>query len=337
MQQKILTVGLGVVAAAAVLGIMCQQRKINRLMATRQGDALTRNEAHRDGAGAARDATSPVAVLPMLPEEPQAVMSGAGETGARGDAPDPFLAEASAPPRPTGVGSNFLGAIAGMMKNPQMKEMMRAQQRVMVGQMYRALSRYVDLTEEQRVALDDLLVERQLALADAGLALLDGADESRARAAEAGTEARETYDHAIRELLGEERHALFKQYELSIPEQTQVAMFKDSMAGARALTDQQEHDLVVAMYEARQTLPTDSLLNQHNQAQDPSQLTEARVAETVRQLEQLQARNAASAAAVLDAEQLAAFKAWQEQMAAMQRAGLEIAVQMFGQGRPPAR
>jgi len=226
-----------------------------------------------------------------------------------------------------------MGAIADMMKNPQMKEMMRAQQKVMVNKMYAALPRYLNLSDETKARLDQLLLDRQLAMAEVGLAMMNGSAEDRKKAAEDSKAVKAESDQAIQELLGAQDYEVFKQYEASLSEQTNVSMFKDTLSGNDALDEQQEYDLVAAMYQAREALPQDSLFNQQNQSPDPTQLTEERIAETLKQMEALQQRYAEAAATVLSAGQLERFKQWQQQMANMQRAGLNMAAQMFNAGK----
>ena len=255
-------------------------------------------------------------------------------------APPAGLAKAapSAPPsqQAGGLNTNFFGAIANMMKNPQMKEMMKVQQKLAVSQMYASLPRYLSLPAETKEKLQALLVERQLALAETGLAMMNGAEEERKKAAEDSKTAKAEYDPAIKELLGDQDYEVFKLYEESVPEQTHVTMFKNSLTGDESLSEQQENDLVAAMYQARKDLPKDSLLNGQNQSADPSQLTQEHVAESLKQLELLQQKYAEGAATILNDAQLERFKQWQEQMAAMQRAGLSMAAQMFGQGKADA-
>jgi hypothetical protein len=53
-----------------------------------------------------------------------------------------------------------------MMKNPQMKEMMKAQQKLAVDQMYASLPRYLGLPAETKEKLQALLLERHLAMAE---------------------------------------------------------------------------------------------------------------------------------------------------------------------------
>lgn len=234
------------------------------------------------------------------------------------------------------LGTNFMGAVAEMMKNPQMKEMMRAQQKVAMGQMYGGLSRYLSLTGERKEQLDELLLDRQMALAEMGLAMMSGDKEDMATRGEEVAAVQKEYDAAIKALLGDDDYEIFKHYEESIPEQMSVSMFKNSLTGDNALSEQQEYDLIAALYDARKALPAESLLNQQNsQTPDPSMFSEERIAEAMRQLETSQKAAAERAGTILGAAQMEQFKTWQKQMADMQRLGLNMAAQMFGQGQPP--
>ncbi|MGA2221005.1 MAG: hypothetical protein ABSH21_04350 [Verrucomicrobiia bacterium] len=237
----------------------------------------------------------------------------------------------------TGTASNFFAGLAGMMKNPQMKEMIRAQQKMTLDKSYGALFKYLDRPPDQLDALKSLLVERQMAMIDAGLSAMSGSGSDSKQAAEETKAIKAEYDQKIQDLLGTQDYKVFQDYEKTVGERVQVQMFKDTLPADAALTDQQEYDLIGAMYEARKALPASSLMN--NQNSDPSQLTEERIAETLKQLEQLQQVYANRAAAILTPAQLEQFTKWQQQLSTMQAAGLKMAVQMFGNKgapQPPA-
>jgi len=84
----------------------------------------------------------------------------------------------------TGTASNFFAGLAGMMKNPQMKEMIRAQQKMTLDKSYGALFKYLDRPPDQLDALKSLLVERQMAMIDAGLSAMSGSGSDSKQAAE---------------------------------------------------------------------------------------------------------------------------------------------------------
>lgn len=319
------------VAAVVALGVLAvrQSREIASLQ-----DAQAQERAALE---------KQVAVLKSAREEVRAKAArGAQKAAAANDRQAPATTAQAEPAAievaaaATQAGTNFMGAIAGMMKNPQMKEMIRAQQKVMVSQMYGALPRYLNLSAETKEQLDKLLLDRQMAMAEVGLTMMNGSEEERKQALEDSKTVKETYDRAIQDLLGDQDDEIFKQYEQSVSEQTTVSMFKNTLTGEDSLSEQQEYDLVTAMYQARKEMPQDSVFNKENQSADPSQFTEERIAETLKQMEDLQKRYAESATAVLTEPQLARFKQWQEQMAVMQQTGLKVSAQMFGQGKSGA-
>lgn len=248
-----------------------------------------------------------------------------------GPAPAP-AAQASA-----GTSSNVFAGLATMMKDPQMKEMIRAQQKMMQDQMYGALFKGLNWPADKQVALKDLLLDRQMAMMNVGMTMMSGSESDRKQAAEDNKTLTSDYDKKIEDLLGPQDYQVFKDYEKTVPERMQVGMFKGTLSGDTALTDQQEYDLIVAMSEERNNLPASSMMKSQNP--DPSKFTEDGIAEALKQMEQLQQAYANRAAAILTPAQLEQFRKWQEQISAMQAAGLKMASQMFankGAAQPPA-
>ena len=252
-------------------------------------------------------------------------------------APAPTPAPVATAQPSTGATSNLFDGLAGMMKNPQMKEMIRAQQKMTQDQMYGALFKYLNRPADQLDALKDLLLERQMAMMDAGISAMSGSTADRKQAVEESKTVKADYDKKIQDLLGTQDYQVFQDYEKTVGERMQVQMFKGTLPADAVLTDQQEYDLITAMYEARKALPASSLMNSQNP--DPSQLTEERIAELSKQMEQMQQAYANRAAAILTPAQLEQFTKWQQQMSAMQAAGMKMAAQMFGNKgapQPPA-
>ena len=253
------------------------------------------------------------------------------------------LAPPTPEPSPTaqsGAGStnNFFSGLAGMMKNPQMKEMVRAQQKVMLDRQYGSLSKYLNLPAERLDALKELLSDRQMAMVDAGMSMMGGSDSDRKQAVEESKAIKADYDKKIQELLGSQDYPFFQDYEKTLNERMSVQMFKDALSADATLTDQQEDNLVAAMYQERQAMPASSLMN--NQNQDPSQFTEEHITELQKQMEQLQKKYAERAAGILNPSQLEQYTKWQQQWNTMQMAGLKMAAQMFGNKAstpPPAQ
>ncbi len=245
-------------------------------------------------------------------------------------APEPPPVAPPPPPAAAAAGgsaSNYFASLAGMMKDPAMKNMIRSQQKMMLNRQYGALTRYLNLPADKQNALQALLLDRQMAMVDSSMAMMVGSADERKRAGEEIKAVRDEYDKKIRDLLGPQDYETFHEYEQTVGERTQVQMFKEALPAELALTDQQEYDLVYAMYDERKALPASSLLK--NQNADPSQFTEASINEALKQIEELQKRYAERAAGILTPAQLERFTEWQEQISAMQAAGLKMALQMF--------
>lgn len=287
----------------------------------RTNQKLTERVAELEKLQAARPAPQPkpvrMAAVPVAPAQP-------------GDA-------AASKPAVTrsfqaGFGTNFMSALAGMMKNPYMKETMKAQQKVAVDKMYGDLLKSLtNLTDEQKNQFHEMLVERQQFHAEAGMTMMTGSAEEKKKAIELMKEAKAGYEQVVRELFGPETSETFKQYEDHLPEHGSLAMFKGSLPAADALSAQQESDLVAALYQERKSMPADSLLNKSGQPPDPAQFSEEQLTKTLQQMEQLQQRNLTRAETILTPTQLEQYKQYQKQMADMQTMGLKMAAQMFGQ------
>jgi len=315
-----------VLAALAVMTIVVVRQ--NRQIAQLQGQIATATAAEKAHAPA-------VAALETEPSEPVAEAKPIEPMTVPEPAPAPVTT--GVPPAGAGTATNFFAGLAGMFKDPQMKEMMRAQQKMMLDQMYGGLYKNLALSSTDEDALKKLLLDRQMSLVDAGFAAMDGSGSDTNQAAADPKAVRASYDKQIQDFLGPQGYDLFQQYDQTVAERTEINLFKQSLTADTALTDQQETDLIAAMYANRKALPDSSLLS--GQTRDPSQLTEDRMAQALKDQEQLQKQNADSATAILSPAQLEQFTKFQQQMSAMQAAGMKMAAQMFGNkgaAQPPA-
>jgi len=157
-----------------------------------------------------------------------------------------------------------MSALAEMMKNPQMKEMMRSQQKMAIDGMYGSLNKYLNLSTNEMDALKELLLQRQMAMMDAGMSLMGGSEADRKQAVEDAKTLKTDYDKKIQDLLGAQDYPAFQDYEKSAPDRMSVQMFKGSLPADATLTDQQEENLIAAMAEERKALPSTSALNTQN-------------------------------------------------------------------------
>ena len=230
---------------------------------------------------------------------------------------------------PTGAAP--MQAIAKMMKDPAMREMMRGQQKGMMDVTHASLFRYLDLSPEELETFKTLLLDKQMALVDVGIGFMDtsataGEREARARELE---QLNKDFDARIRDALGDEDFAVYQEFEATQPERMQVNTFKMSLSGDQALDEEKEHLLVRALYDERTNM-TFSLSMDQRRPPDPSQFTAETIAKFLEEGRALQDRSVQRAAQVLTPQQLDSFKRSLEQQRAMQEMGLKMAAQMFG-------
>jgi len=231
-----------------------------------------------------------------------------------------------------GGATNPVSGFAAMMKSPEMKEVNRVQTQVAVDRTYGSLFKDLNLSASDQEALKALLLDRQIAMMDAANSLMvaSGSDARQAVAADANA-LKADYDKKIQDFLGAQNYPLFQQYEEIQPERSAIHMFKGTLPAGDALTNQQEDDLIAALYQERKALPAPSLLNYQNEfPPDPSWFTEERITETLKQIDQLHQQYNQTAATVLAPAQLEQFAKFLEQWRAMQAAGLKLGAQQFG-------
>jgi hypothetical protein len=234
------------------------------------------------------------------------------------------------------VKNTFAAGLASMMKNPQMQEMIRAQQKMMIDQMYGSLAKALNLPAGQQDALNKLLLDRQMAMAEAGVSAMSASAADQKQVADVIKSIKSDFDTEVQHLLNPQDYQAFQDYEKTTPERAPLQMFKGTLSGADVLTDQQETALVTAMSEERRALPPTSMIN--SQVPGPQQFSEERVAETLKQLDQLQQRNVTRAATILTPAQLDQFVKYQSQQRSMQEMGMKMAAQMFStKGAAPAQ
>ncbi|MGA2138789.1 MAG: hypothetical protein ABSH14_08015 [Verrucomicrobiia bacterium] len=228
---------MGVLLAAAVAlaaTAVWQSRQIAQLKEQLASAAVEKAKAPPVSAA---EKPIPEPATPAHPVEPVSVSA-------------PEAAPPPAAPASASTTSNYFAGLAGMMKNPQMKEMVRAQQKVMLDRMYGSLSSYLNLPADKLDALKEMLADRQMAMVDSGMAMMGGSESDRKQAVEETKVIKSDYDKKIQDLLGPQDYSVFQQYEQTANERMSVQMFKNALPADAALTDQQEDNLIAAMYQS---------------------------------------------------------------------------------------
>jgi hypothetical protein len=227
-----------------------------------------------------------------------------------------------------GMNFNF----AKMMKDPAMKEMMRAQQKTMMKTMYGPMFKELGLSSDQQKKLSDLMIDAQMSSVENASDLMGGDEASRTNAVNAITGQHQKLNDEIKSLLGPDKYAQYEEYQKSLGDRMVLNQFQQEAAGTEtALRDEQLKALVQLMREEREKTPPVI-------SQDPSKTADAlskmRNAEAMEQQFQWQEdfnkRVFERAGKVLNAEQLKEFAEFQEQQSNMQKLSMKMAREMFG-------
>ena len=228
--------------------------------------------------------------------------------------------------------------MAEMFKKPEMKELIKTQQKAVFGPMidknYAKLSADLQLTAEQSDTLKALLIKKMLVDADVGVSMMSG-DVDASKRAEMVQQAKadkETIDGQIKQLLGEENYPQFQSYEKTIPERMAVSTFKDQLAsGPTALTSDQEEHLVQAMSDERQNFKftTDYLDQSKFDGDFSTYFSPDRLNKFQQEMEQLDQRYVSRAQSILSSDQIGAFGKFLTSQREMQTAAMQMASKMF--------
>lgn len=242
-------------------------------------------------------------------------------------------------------GSKFGNAMAGMAeemsKNPQLKQMIKDQQKAALGPMtdknYAKLFSDVKLTAEQSATLKDLIVGKQLAAADVGMSMLDpnmDADK-RAELTKEMKAANDEADAKIKEYLGDSNYAELQAYEKTLPQRMVINGFKDQLAGGAELSDAQESELLKAMQQEQANFKfTTDLSDKSKFTGDfANMFTEEKLNTYFQEAGQLNNQYLSRAESILTSDQLAILKKYLDGQAAMQKMGMQMAAKMFGSGK----
>jgi hypothetical protein len=235
--------------------------------------------------------------------------------------------------------NNPLHGLAAMLKDPKMREMMKAQQQAVIGPMivkqYGDLFKQLGLTDDQQANLKDLIQKKMLAGADAGVSMLDDSLDASQRAdlTKQIKSQRDDVDNEIKQALGDQNYQAFQTYEKTVPDRTSVNQFNDQFAGTSGgLSADQQTQLIQAMSDARNNFNWTSGLNQQNGNSNPdvaSLLTDDNIEKFTQEREQFDDQFLGRAQQILTPEQLQAFKNFQVTQRQMQITAMKMAAQMF--------
>ena len=228
--------------------------------------------------------------------------------------------------------------VGEMFKNPEMKEFIKNQQKTVLSGMleknYGPFFNQLGLTPEQSAALKDLVLNKSLADAGAGMSLMSQQDPTnRTQVFEQAKQEKDAIDEQIKQMLGDDNYKQFQSYEKTIPERMTIGMFKDQQAaGPAALTPDQEGQLIQLMSDERQSFKfTTDYSDQSKMASNlAGNFTEEKMNQFLQEQEQLHQRYLGRAQNILTTDQYASYEKFLSTQRQMQSLGMKMAAKMFG-------
>jgi len=232
--------------------------------------------------------------------------------------------------------SNPLAGMAKMFNDPRMKEMIKSQQKAVMGPMidkqYGALFQQLNMTADESMQLKTLLLNKILAGADAGMSMLDGSMDADKRAELTRQMKSQTddYDTQIKQFLGD-AYPAYQSYEKTVPDRTVVNQFSDQLSGDNSLNPDQQAQLIQAMSDARTGFKwTTDYSNKNPPNGDFTAMFSAdKLDQFTKEKEQFDQQFLEQAQRILTPAQATQFQQFQASQRQLQIMGMKMAAQMF--------
>lgn len=227
-----------------------------------------------------------------------------------------------------------------MFKNKEMKDMIRTQQKTVLGTMtdknYSPYFTSLNLTPKQSSGLKDLIVSRSLVDAEAGMSMMAGDNDptKRKEMMDKTKTDRDAINAQIKDFLGDDNYTQFQTYEKTVPDRMTLSMYKDQQgSGPGALNPDQESQLLLAMGDERQNFKfTTDFSDQSKLSGDlASNFTEEKIDQYQHEIEELHQHYLDRAKTILTPEQLDPFGKFLNGQREMQKVGFKMAMTLFGQ------
>jgi hypothetical protein len=233
-------------------------------------------------------------------------------------------------------GAAFGSALAKMMKDPETKKFIRAQQRMMMDTMYGPLVRKMGLSSEESERFKDFMADQVMKGADAATAMFSSTDAAdRAEQMKALAERQKETEEETKAFLGEERYAQYKDYQATVQERVQLNMFRQQVSGEDSISDAQTEQLLALMKQEKEVAASEfgQVFPNGQQGQGmQAMLSEEGAEKMVAAQQTVNDRVYQRASEVLEPGQLAAFGRFQTNQLQTIRMGISMARTMFGGG-----
>lgn len=244
-------------------------------------------------------------------------------------------------PKPGADRGGFGKMLSTMMQDPDTREFIRNQQRMMMDQLYAPLVKQMGLTPEEAARFKDLLADNMVKSAEKASSMFGGpAATNRTEMLSSLTAEQKRFDELLKGLLGDARYTQYKEYQETLGERTMLNQFKQQAGSDYNLSDPQTEALLTFMKEEKKSVAASTGLPLNDTSQDPAKMQALLADDKTDQL--LQAQETISqrvyerARTILSPEQLQTLGKFQTNQMQMTRMGLSMARKMFAPDQPAA-
>jgi len=216
-------------------------------------------------------------------------------------------------------------AFREMLKNPEMREMIREAHKNQLDMMYGDLFKKLWLNPEDLEAFKELLTDTGMLEMEIAMGTDNDRNDTETK------EARNEIKEEIEELLGEEKYNTYTDYANTLEERMVVSQYKKRLTRneINPLTEYQEEQLVKVMKDEKANI--DFSINMEN-PDDFSKLTTENVDTLIKEMDEMNKLVLERSREFLSEEQFNEYKASVESFLEMRKMQLKMAIKMFGGG-----
>ena len=218
-----------------------------------------------------------------------------------------------------------------MMKDPAMKEMIRSQQKTMMKSMYGSLFKELNLPADQQKQLTELLLDAQMSSVEGAGDLFKGDSAAVTNPVNTIAEKQKATQDKIKALLGDEKFALYEDYQKTLSDRMVLSQFQQQSEGTEtALRDEQMKGLIALIKEERTRTPPFIDEDPNKAAENLHKILDSELFDKQMQWqEELNKCVLARAGGLLTPEQIKEYAEFQESQFNMMKLGMRMAREMF--------
>jgi hypothetical protein len=224
--------------------------------------------------------------------------------------------------------------LGDMMKDPEMKKMIRQQQGLMMGQLYEPFIKRLNLSPTEAGQFKEILLGGMESGMEMATSMFGGSTTNRAEMLKTVAEQQKEQEAKMKALLGDERYAQYQDYQQTVGERAQLNQFRQQFSGADAISEAQTEALLNMMREEKKSVAASAgtTFPGQNPSDMQALLKDGQTEKLIEAQEQVNQNVYARAGEVLNPTQLESFARYQTNQLQMLRMGLNMARKFMGDG-----